>query len=598
MPRPSHRASPLESLSQAVKAAGYVNGDDCFLAWMFAYTPDCWGFAIWRDRLTAQKRHDFRNVHNRVGFAKDKPRPHEHRASTIWPFQRYTWTDHGVNQGDTVTYTITPMIKGPSGLLPDETRSAKVGPLIVTSAAGESIHAYFNRGIVMSQFISRALGDNFTRSDVLKLKKQLAQDDDNLRKFLMGQLGGRLIDLLDQAVEKKTWHVYAALYELDDEQLIDRLASLGERAHLVLSNGSKRKKGTDGNVKAARRLEGVVDLHRRMLWSEGLGHNKFLVLARSRKQPVAVWTGSTNWAATGLCTQMNNAVLIENEEVAQIYLEQWNRLRDDRRLSSRGSFHFGETLMKSNDAAKETRGGDGQYVVWFSRTIGGADLDAASDLIKRARYAILFLMFEPGKSGLLQVIQSRLAGDGAKDGQGLYVHGVVNTLRNEGRDVQVKLVRRGKGETFRLKVVQPEGVGGNLASWAREVARADFLLQQGGQIGHAIIHSKVIVIDPFTNPIVITGSHNFSRPASVANDENLLFIKGNGELAQRYAVNIMSTYQHFRWRAYLQQCAAKNRRPWQHLTAGDWWQKRLYSLMPELGFWVQKPPPPPRRSPR
>lgn len=570
-------------------AAGYVNGDDCFLAWMLPYTPDCWGFAIWRDRVSGKQRHEFRNVHNRVGFAQDKPKPFEHRASTEWPFQRYTWTDHGVSQGDTVTYTITPMIKGPTELIQDKAKSAKVGPLTVTSAAGESVHAYFNRGIVMSQFIARRLGNDFTKSDVFKLKKQLAANDNSLRKFLMGQLGTRLIDLVEEAVKKKRWHVYVALYELADRELIKGLASLGARAHLVLSNGSKRKKGTDGNAKAARQLDGVIDMHRRMLWSEGLGHNKFLVLARSRNRPVAVWTGSTNWATTGLCTQMNNAVFIEDAEVAQIYLEQWKRLRDDRRTSQRGKFHFGETLMKSNDAAKVCGPSDGQYVVWFTRTRLGADLDAATDLIKRARHAILFLMFEPGTSGLLQVIQSRLSQNHSRDGRGLYVHGVVNTLRNDGRDVQVKLVGRGRPQTFRLKVVQPEGVGENLANWAREVARDDFLVQHGGQIGHAIVHSKAIVLDPFTNPVVITGSHNFSRPASRANDENLLFIKGNRELAQRYAVNIMSTYQHFRWRAYLQQCAAEHRRPWQHLMPGDWWQKRMYSLMPELSFWVQKP---------
>ena len=138
-------------------------------------------------------------------------------------------------------------------------------------------------------------------------------------------------------------------------------------------------------------------------------------------------------------------------------------------------------------------------------------------------------------------------------------------------------------------MVQPEGVGGNLAGWAKEVARKDFLLQQGGKIGHAIIHSKVVVIDPFSDPIVITGSHNFSRPASIANDENLLFIKGNKALAQRYAVNIMSTYQHFRWRAYLQQCQVQHRRPWQHLRPDDRWQRRQSARDAELQFWVQGP---------
>jgi phosphatidylserine/phosphatidylglycerophosphate/cardiolipin synthase-like enzyme len=126
-----------------------------------------------------------------------------------------------------------------------------------------------------------------------------------------------------------------------------------------------------------------------------------------------------------------------------------------------------------------------------------------------------------------------------------------------------------------------------LAGWAAEVTRQDFLLGSGGVIGHAIVHSKVIVIDPFTNPVVITGSHNFSQSASAKNDENLVIVRGNRALAERYAVNIMATYQHYRWRAYLKDCANKAISPWQGLMRDDSWQKRNLAMDPELRFWLQ-----------
>jgi phosphatidylserine/phosphatidylglycerophosphate/cardiolipin synthase-like enzyme len=45
--------------------------------------------------------------------------------------------------------------------------------------------------------------------------------------------------------------------------------------------------------------------------------------------------------------------------------------------------------------------------------------------------------------------------------------------------------------------------------------------------GQAIIHDKIVVIDPFAeNCVVITGSHNLGYKASYANDENMLIIKG------------------------------------------------------------------------
>jgi phosphatidylserine/phosphatidylglycerophosphate/cardiolipin synthase-like enzyme len=71
-------------------------------------------------------------------------------------------------------------------------------------------------------------------------------------------------------------------------------------------------------------------------------------------------------------------------------------------------------------------------------------------------------------------------------------------------------------------VVQPEGRAQATARWAAEITRQQFL----HNVGHAIIHSKVLLVDPFgDHPIVVTGSHNFSKSASSANDENFIVIR-------------------------------------------------------------------------
>src|SRR6266550_4700002 len=572
-----------------VSISAYVNGDDCFVFWSHPDDPKCWGFAISRQLTTAAgtKRSGF--LDNRVGFAKDDPKPHEHRPSTEWPFQRYTWTDHGVGEGDVATYTVTPVLKQSSGLVLDQSGAAAVGPLTVTARSPKSVSAYFNRGVLLSQFISNRLPENFTKGDLIRLKNQLAKDDDSLRTFLMGQVGSQLLKLLTEVSAKKG-HLYAALYELSDATLIQQLARIGKRAHLVLSNGSSKKKGTDGNSTAAKSLDGVVDLHRRMLWSEGLGHNKFAVFARSPNEPFAVWTGSTNWATTGLCTQLNNSILVEDAELAKAYLEQWKRLRDDRRTGAQGQdLHFGPVLVGANDASKTGAMGKSTWTLWFTRTSAGQDIEAAAQVINAAKRAVFFLMFEPGSAGLLQVVQARLSPASRTYDKSLLVHGVVNTLRASGGTVAVDLVSRGQNQPCDLRVVQPEGIGEGLAQWAAEVTRSDFLMgPDRGVIGHAIIHSKVIVVDPFSDPVVITGSHNFSHPASAANDENLLIVKGNKDLAERYVVNIMGTYQHYRWRKYLYDCHQQKRSPWQHLTDGPDWQARQADHDPELRFWLQQ----------
>jgi hypothetical protein len=574
-----------------IDAKVYFNGDDCFLVWTMPRVQECWGFAIYRDLKTAGGKQFSGFIPNRTGFEEDDNPPNSKKPSSEWPFQRYTWTDHGVGAGDTISYAISPVIKTDQGLKIDQNATVKVGPVTATEDGDGKASAYFNRGILLSQFMARKLGDHWTKSDLLKLKKQLRGKDDDLRSFLQGPLGSRLLMLLDQARQEK-WHVFAALYELDDDKLIGRLKGLGKKAHLVLANGSKKKKGEDGNADAAKILESEVDLNRRMLWSEGLGHNKFVVFATTPSQPFMVWTGSTNWATTGLCTQLNNGILVQDAALAEVYLKQWKLLKDDRRAGRGGAnMHFGEALMASNDEPKNGAAGKtGKWTAWFTRTSSGQEMEAVTELINSAREAILFLMFEPGSNGLLQVIQSRLSPAAAERDQNLYIHGVVNTLKpsKAGQDVSVGLISRGEHKGFDLRVIQPEGVAGGLAGWAAEVMRRDFLMGQGGVVGHAIIHSKVIVIDPFTNPAVITGSHNFSQSASAKNDENLFIIKGNLGLAERYTVNIMGVYQHYRWRAYLQDCAAQGVSPWHGLKKSDKWQKRDAPHDAELRFWLRK----------
>jgi phosphatidylserine/phosphatidylglycerophosphate/cardiolipin synthase-like enzyme len=75
--------------------------------------------------------------------------------------------------------------------------------------------------------------------------------------------------------------------------------------------------------------------------------------------------------------------------------------------------------------------------------------------------------------------------------------------------------------------------------------------------GHAIIHDKIVVIDPLSKDdcTVITGSHNLGFKASYANDENMLIIRGNRDLALAYAVHVMDVYDHYKFRAALEQQA-------------------------------------------
>jgi phosphatidylserine/phosphatidylglycerophosphate/cardiolipin synthase-like enzyme len=226
--------------------------------------------------------------------------------------------------------------------------------------------------------------------------------------------------------------------------------------------------------------------------------------------------------------------------------------------------------------------------IWFSRTKGKVDLKALDDAIAKARNGVLFLMFQPGGSGTLKTIRGL-----AQANPKLYVRGVVSTLPADSAEpngaVKVDLHVDSKKKGLKLDVVQPRGVNA-FANWAATVARDEFLTMSGGVIGYAIVHSKVIVIDPFTNPVVITGSHNFSGNASSANDENFVIARGNPELAVSYATHIMGVYDHYRWLTTLGALQAKKGTKSLHgylATKDAWLKRKLASSVGELAFWTR-----------
>ena len=73
---------------------------------------------------------------------------------------------------------------------------------------------------------------------------------------------------------------------------------------------------------------------------------------------------------------------------------------------------------------------------------------------------------------------------------------------------------------------------------SKKYSAADFVAHSGIPTyidsAHAIAHNKIIIIDRST---LITGSFNFTKAAEENNAENLLVIKGNKALVDRYIQN-------------------------------------------------------------
>jgi len=227
----------------------------------------------------------------------------------------------------------------------------------------------------------------------------------------------------------------------------------------------------------------------------------------------------------------------------------------------------------------------GKADIWFTRARGRVDLDAIDEVIDGAKEGVLFLMFQPGGAGTLKTVRSLLAKPGK-----LYVKGVVSTLPDPDSEDEVSVTVHDGSEksSVDLDIVQPEGNKKPLASWAAAVTRSEFLYGPG-KIGFAIVHSKLIVVDPFTKPVVITGSHNFSTTASGKNDENFVVMRGNSDLAQEYGAHVLSVYHHYRWMAYLNDESKKKRAGIGYLRDDDTWQAWQLKGQSgkELDFWLR-----------
>ena len=81
-----------------------------------------------------------------------------------------------------------------------------------------------------------------------------------------------------------------------------------------------------------------------------------------------------------------------------------------------------------------------------------------------------------------------------------------------------------------------------------------------------------MLIDPLTDdPIVITGSANFSDASTVNNDENLLIIRGDTRVADIFLGEFMRLFNHFGARNRANRRKEEDAKASRYLFADDSW---------------------------
>ena len=641
-------------MGQIVSAFAYANNEVAYVAWnVDGKIEGCLGFEVTRvylnDKGGVALRRDGSEDRVRcaswVGFSGQR-NPHWLPQHTgIWPVQKLSWRDLTLRKRRDaldrrpsevfVRYEIRPVgdLEPDMEPAPDPTpktvrvtqrdeqgrplKDAEGRPLRISVEAYEGkprplgylgpavttppVRVTSRRGVFRSAFTNGILAAQWLRNVLMEdgriepneLIEKISDPGDPHRKYLAGDVLPLIRELFARPGE-----FHLALYELEDRELVELLLANAPRIHLILANTGKDDGEWDGrNAQARERLvaAGADIQHRMFNNATHIGHNKFVVHVPADGGPRSVFTGSTNWTSTGVAGQTNNALLIEDDAVAQAFMDYWHRMKADALPVPEP---FGAPMSKNQQSREFRRSNESpvrlplpfgaEIELWFSPNMQGRtkgtktppDLQEVYRRMRLAREAILFLAFYPGQRGNDCIIGEAID-IGRKDGR-LIVTGAVSSAQAmpnyvPGRENDPEDDSDDEpGESPRTFFEDNVSIVRAARIDDRQML-GDFGAEQltaRGAIG-AIIHDKVVVIDPLSpDCTVILGSHNLGFKASYCNDENMVIVTGHSALAEAYAVHILDVYDHYRFRAVQAERQAQDKKGWSgFLDTDDSWQE-------------------------
>ncbi len=126
-------------------------------------------------------------------------------------------------------------------------------------------------------------------------------------------------------------------------------------------------------------------------------HNKFIVRLDRGTKPIEVWTGSTNFTASGFLGQTNVGHRIKDSVTAEQYFDFWKLVKTDPELDYAPG-HVGETHAQSGRSHRSAIGGavllatvQGVMLGWYGRRM----LDAANCVCFTAAFGVAKVLVQP-----------------------------------------------------------------------------------------------------------------------------------------------------------------------------------------------------------
>ncbi|HEX5927564.1 MAG TPA: phospholipase D-like domain-containing protein [Baekduia sp.] len=479
----------------------------------------CLGFAIRRHDAVSGELRWLRGMKT---FAETDPGmgPAGNVSTFDHPIQGFWWADYEVAPGREYTYEVVPRYGTPSTL----TSGGSASVTVTTEAEilDTSPHAvYFNRGAVASQEYARDFKD--------VLPKHLTGDTQVAAyRYLSHGLEEALLAFIARATDD-TWSLHGAIYEFNWLPVLQALNGASKRKAKVsivydaIQSGGQKAKSTAAIKKAGIGKLCTPRTHGKIM------HNKFFVLSKG-KQPVAVWTGSTNISENGIFGHLNVGHAVEDPVVAQQYLDYWTQLATDPTAAADKAW-----VNQHNPAppAPPEKPWTAPMSTVFSPHTGDAILERYAELAGEARQG-LCMTFAFGMNDLFK-----------------QVYGHPDTTLRMALMEDYGTPRNKATETPKIKALQKRSnvvisLGGSIPTNGFDgwVAEAEGLTNNVQWV-----HTKFMLVDPLSKaPTVVTGSANFSTASVDTNDENMLVIRDDLRVTDIYFTEYMRLFAHYGFR--------------------------------------------------
>jgi len=413
---------------------------------------------------------------------------------------------------------------------------------------------WFNYGVLASH----ALADGFKNAIISdKTFEQVDADGkvtDPEVKFLSRGLEEACMDYLNGTHSGEGLRVCA--YEFTYPPLLDALKRAQNRGVDVQIVYHDTKKTNDPNRKAMGKA-GLTKTHagKQVVFPRtrtSIPHNKFIVklVGGTARE---VWTGSTNFTASGFFGQTNVGHRVEHPGVAGKYLDYWNALRDDpvHSVAATNAVQLSPNPPNAIPASSiaeffSPRIAD-NMLDWYAQRIDDASGLAAMTIPFNVAPTILAGLARKEDSLRVVILEDPPQKAVTKA-----------EIQNKGRLAFTNGTILGK--TF---VKYKSAAGGAKVFPIPHTSLDQWFLDEEFarpvNKGHVFfMHAKILLIDPLSDdPLVCSGSANFSTNSLVANDENMLLIRSSTRVADIYLTEFDRIFRHFYAREAINDFAKK-----------------------------------------